>query len=120
VNRTYNCYSYVEKPYDPKDRKWPPDNDPRRPQKEVMDAAFTIRGYAWTLEEPDHSADVDVVALFRTESKLTHVALRCRSYPGWWESKLGWEPRIVHRLRDLEGPEYGAVAGYYVKEKEKR
>ncbi|TMA72280.1 MAG: hypothetical protein E6J67_20105, partial [Deltaproteobacteria bacterium] len=40
-----------------------------------------------------------------------HVARRVA--PGWWESKLGGNCRIVHRLTALE-PEYGPVVAFYV------
>jgi len=35
---------------------------------------------------------------------------------GWWESKLGREIRIIHRLEQLEGGEYGDVYRCYWKE----
>lgn len=55
------------------------------------------------------------VVLFSKDGIPTHAAKEIAD-GGWWESKLGREIRIIHRLEQLEGDEYGKVCRCYLKE----
>lgn len=112
--RTYNCAGFTVKPYDP-EWIWPPDRQPTRPPKDVLDDFYRGKGMTWMVTEPRRASNVVAVALYATDTP-THVALRIRDDPEWWESKLGPGWRIVHRLRELEGPAYGRLVGFYWKE----
>jgi len=55
------------------------------------------------------------IALFCINGTPTHTAKEIAD-GGWWESKIGGDIRIVHRLNQLEGGIYGNVYRCYCKE----
>jgi hypothetical protein len=72
-------------------------------------------GFGRTFQKTPPGASVDAVALYCLPKQWAHVALRLPDYDDWWESKLGFDVRIVHKLKELEGANYGKVFGFYVK-----
>ena len=59
-----------------------------------------------------HEQNRHKIALFCKDGKPSHAAKES-GYEGWWESKLGGYIRIIHRLEQLEGHNYGAVCRCY-------
>jgi hypothetical protein len=92
---------------------WPPAYFPGDPLA-AMDAFYAGLGFKRVEQAP---ADGDVVALYAHEGRPTHVALRTAADPDWWESKLGKDCRIIHRLEELVGDQYGTILAYYVRSK---
>ncbi len=56
-----------------------------------------------------------VVALYATAAGPQHAARRDKAFPLWWESKLGLNVRVMHRLEELEGGSYGDVVAFYIR-----
>jgi hypothetical protein len=72
---------------------------------EAFDQLFEMFGY----QESDDSYDpeFDKIALFVSKDGPEHAARQIDS--NWWTSKLGKNVDIAHKLRELEGPSYGAL-----------
>jgi len=70
----------------------------------------------WKRQPPPPPKDGEVIALYVREGRPTHVAIR--SSDGRWESKLGYEPAIVHDRLELLETKYGQVLHYYVRKKQ--
>ncbi|MCY4047358.1 MAG: hypothetical protein OXF42_04525 [Candidatus Dadabacteria bacterium] len=73
---------------------------------EDFDNFYGLRGYVRASEGP-------IAALGRDETKMTHACVSGHG-PGW-ESKIGIDLRIQHRLDELEGGIYGKVIAFYNK-----
>lgn len=54
------------------------------------------------------------IAIFCKDGKPVHGSKETDD-GGWWESKLGAGPRIIHKLDQLEGGQYGDVCRCYCK-----
>ena len=78
----------------------------------ALDGFYSL--FSRTFQTSPPGVGQDAVALYCTNQEWKHVALRLPGYDDWWESKLGPSFRIVHRLKDLEGVQYGRVIGFYV------
>jgi len=90
---------------------WPPDR--AGDGLAAMDLFYASLGWR---RVPDPPAEGEAIALFARSGEPQHVARRVQIPPDdWWESKLGRDLRIVHRLRELESTDYGDVLGFYVR-----
>jgi hypothetical protein len=79
------------------------------PTLDVFCTAFALHRY---LPCPDANLELgfEKVALYSKAGQVTHAA---RQLPtGYWTSKLGPFVDIEHELRQIEGPEYGAVTAF--------
>lgn len=116
ATRDYNCIAWAA---GDTAHWWWPDADPDAavfwpaggPAEETLDAfvaAFASLGYT-VCEDEGPEAGRQKIALFAdADGRPTHAA---RQLPGGrWTSKLGRAEDIEHRLHDLEGAIYGAVA----------
>ena len=83
---------------------WPSDD------AAAFDAFYLSYGYV-PLAAGEDAARADVAFWVDANGGATHG---CRRVAGdLWESKLGSSLRILHKLADLEGDEYGHVSKYY-------
>ena len=75
---------------------------------EDFDNFYGLRGYVRASEGP-------IAAWGNDEMQMTHACVSVPGYGLYWESKLGRELRIRHRLKELESPLYGKVIAFYNK-----
>jgi hypothetical protein len=102
--QNYNCISWSVGITG--DWSWPGDHSPD------FDKFYLSYGYV-PLPAGVGPEFADVAYWELPDGSSTHG---CRHVAGeFWESKLGSAPRIIHRLNDLEGPDYGHVAKFYRK-----
>ena len=89
---------------------WPPEV-PLEETVEAFRSLFALHGFIECTSEA-MEAGVEKVALFTSSRGIpTHAARQLRS--GMWTSKLGASVDIAHRLRGLEGKEYGQAILIY-------
>ena len=93
---------------------WPPDLEPGD-ERAVFDAFYQEAGFV--LSEALPGEEADAIALYSSDLGPQHAARRLATDPAWWESKLGKDIRIVHRLEELEGGIYGRVVAFYTRQK---
>jgi hypothetical protein len=98
----YNCISWTAGVTD--DWLWPDGGD--------FDAFYAERGYLPM--GPGASPEEADIVLWADWGRPTHASRRVAG--GWWESKLGAGPRILHRLADLEESVYGRSYRFYKRE----
>lgn len=90
---------------------------PQTDTLEAMDRVMQRSAFARRAAAQENEAAA-VIALYCRGEVPTHVALALGGE--WWESKLGRGPRIVHRLRAVEGEQYGTVRWFYARLKERK
>ncbi|MBI4349421.1 MAG: hypothetical protein HY553_21470 [Elusimicrobia bacterium] len=101
----YNCFAWA---VGVTDRRLHADGD----YLEQFDEFFLAYGLAPL--GPGESLELAEVAAYAIGGVITHAARRASG--GLWESKIGIEwpsPRILHRLDELEGDNYGRIARFY-------
>lgn len=103
--RTYNCISWSVGVTD--QWLWPGS------RVRDFDAFFRQRGYVPLEAGKDPEAAADISLWAKGNGQCTHAARRVGG--GWWESKLGALPRILHKPKDLTGSSYGEPIKYYRK-----
>jgi hypothetical protein len=111
----YNCIAWAAGqqtqwwwPYEHPDYYWP-EGLARVVSLEGFFQAFATIGYQ-RCEQGHLEAAFERVAIYALDGKPTHAARQLSD--GRWTSKLGKDIDITHTLRGLEGPIYGAVAGF--------
>lgn len=93
---------------DPQEQVYWPEIISREETLDVFIQLFKSLGYK-PCQNSRLKKGFEKVAIFvKTNNKPTHAARQLPS--GEWTSKLGQEEDIVHKLRDLTGYQYGAVA----------
>jgi len=109
----YNCIAWAA---GQTDRRWWPihDSDWYWPDAIVgaettfvFVDAFRALGYE-RCADPGLDASLEKVAFFAKDGLVTHAARQLED--GWWTSKMGFSNDLRHRLKALEGDEYGTVA----------
>ncbi len=111
---TYNCIAHAAGDHE---AWWQPGGGPyvywpsripRNYSPEALVAAFKTLGYA-TCTSEDLEDGVEKVAIFVNQAQeFAHAARQLAD--GSWTSKIGRQEDIKHRLRQLEGAEFGTVA----------
>jgi hypothetical protein len=79
------------------------------------------RSYGFTVSD-ESRANVALYGFYYWKEEMLmgvpeHAAVRIGG--GWYESKLGADIQIIHRLGALEGPLYGFVGARFYEKKEK-
>lgn len=88
---------------------WPADI-PREATLEAFVQVYAKLGYRFC-ESGELEPAYEKIALFALSDGVpTHAARQLRN--GNWTSKLGTQEDIEHSLKDLEGPQYGAVVRF--------
>jgi len=87
----------------------------------------SVRSWGWPDQNTLYRARYGLQVLPDSEDPAVADVAEFSAYPGsatgdhwsrhlageWWESKLGGNLRIIHRLSDLEGERYGRVHKFY-------
>ncbi len=71
---------------------------------------YTVCGNSLTECNPEY--EKRKIAIFCKDGKPMHAAKEAED-ENWWESKLGSNIRIMHKLGQLEGEQYGEVCRCY-------
>jgi hypothetical protein len=114
INFGYNCIGWSENPGWPRNI-WPPRSYQTEDPQLVMDRFYGGIGMRKDGVAPAPDFAGTVVALYADSKGPQHAARRDRDDPDWWESKLGLNVRVMHRLEELEGGMYGDVVAFYTR-----
>jgi hypothetical protein len=81
-----------------------------------LDNMFVKKGYKLCTKSSDYKPECKKrkIAIFCLNGEVTHSAKETDD-GGWWESKMGWYIRIIHKLDQLEDSMYGNVCRCYYK-----
>jgi hypothetical protein len=110
----YNCIAHAVGESDTwwepvRGRYWPA-RVPRNRSLQALQTALGTEKYA-SCESGDLEDGLEKVAIFANdEGEYTHIARQLAD--GSWTSKFGRNEDIRHRLRQLEGNEFGSVVAF--------
>ena len=118
----YNCFAWAAgiddcwwEPDPLGDNYWPSNAPCERTLEAIVETYGTI-GFG-VCETSDLNPDFEKIAIYSKDGEATHAA---RQLPnGSWTSKLGPLEDIEHTLEGLEGAEYGVVARFLRRSREK-
>lgn len=116
-SRPYNCFAWslcrndIGWVYNIVD-KW--GNNNKIVEIEDFDRFYQSFGYeicGKSIQDCTSKKGLKKIALFCKDEKPQHAAKESKD--GWWESKLGNNIKIMHRLEQMEGGYYGNVCRCY-------
>ena len=114
IDGDYNCIAWAVG--DDQNCWWPsddthwPESCPLSVTISAFKVAFATLGYR-PCNNGRREHGYEKIVLYANNGEPTHAAKQLKN--GRWTSKLGKYVDIEHRVKDLEGPDYGRVAMYF-------